>query len=226
MRVKCILSKNYNLTVGKEYSVVFRSEDFVSIRNDSGLLHRYHKSLFEDVVEEVAKEITEAPVPAVEVVEEPRQALPIATTINISFYYSGDMSTYVFKIGDKSVPMYMTNLAGNCGMKTLEGINELSSTVLSYASNDTISVEESFDIMMRRALDCMMDYINKHVSGAMLAFSTNDSYRKYGLWAILDEMASSSVPETQNPNSYMQIKTWFIDIVEIENDEDDEEEDY
>ena len=54
---KCINAKNYALTVNKEYNVVEQGSYFV-LTNDNNKNQRYHRSLFEDVVEEVAEVIT------------------------------------------------------------------------------------------------------------------------------------------------------------------------
>lgn len=53
---KCINAKNYALTVNKEYNVVEQGSYFV-LTNDNNKNQRYHRSLFEDVVEEVAEVI-------------------------------------------------------------------------------------------------------------------------------------------------------------------------
>ena len=50
---KCINAKNYALTVNKEYNVVEQGSYFV-LTNDNNKNQRYHRNLFEDVVEEVA----------------------------------------------------------------------------------------------------------------------------------------------------------------------------
>lgn len=192
MKVKCINQRNFrNLTLNNEYEVVEQSVDFYHVVNDNGVTARYSKEYFEladleinqPVVEEVAEE---------ELVEE--------FEMYVEFAPDGQKERYIIHIDeDNEADLYGELVAGNCGVLSLNGVNDLYDSL----DNDL----ELFEQAIRLLIECAKEYNNK----AFLVFSTNYNYPN--MCAVLDGIANTTSDCLENPNSDNEIKIWIINLV-------------
>ena len=183
MKVKCINQNNYkDITVGNEYEVVEILENFYHITANSGNVRSYNKKYFELVAEPVIEDVDEVGV--VEVEEE--------DTIIVNYVNSGGISIL---INGNETKLNYYGVAGNCGIYSFNGINDL----FDFCNND----KELF----QKAILEIIKVFAESKNGCMLIFSTNDEM--YEIWEVLDEVMDMQSEAVNNPNSDMDVRLWI-----------------
>ena len=197
MKVKCINQNNYkDITVGNEYEVVEILENFYHITANSGNVRSYNKKYFELIPEPAIEDVDEVGI--VEVEEE--------DTIIVNYVNSGGISIL---INGNETKLNYYGVAGNCGIYSFNGINDL----FDFCNND----KELF----QKAILEIIKVFAESKNGCMLIFSTNDEM--YEIWEVLDEVMDMQSEAVNNPNSDMNVKLW-IKYAYYERPDYDEEE--
>ena len=197
MKVRCINQNNYkDITVGNEYEVVEILENFYHITANSGNVRSYNKKYFELIPEPAIEDVDEVGI--VEVEEE--------DTIIVNYVNSGGISIL---INGNETKLNYYGVAGNCGIYSFNGINDL----FDFCNND----KELF----QKAILEIIKVFAESKNGCMLIFSTNDEM--YEIWEVLDEVMDMQSEAVNNPNSDMNVKLW-IKYAYYERPDYDEEE--
>ena len=183
MKVKCINQNNYkDITVDNEYELVEILENFYHITADSGNVRSYNKIYFELIPEPAIEDVDEVGI--VEVEEE--------DTIIVNYVNSGGISIL---INGNETKLNYYGVAGNCGIYSFNGINDL----FDFCHND----KELF----QKAILEIIKVFAESKNGCMLIFSTNDEM--YEIWEVLDEVMDTQSEAVNNPNSEMDVKLWI-----------------
>ena len=200
MKLKCINQGSFkNITLGNEYQLLEESVDLYIIINNIGVSARYSKDYFEVIPEpipEIIEDVDEVGV--VEVEEE--------DTIIVNYVNSGGISIL---INGNETKLNYYGVAGNCGIYSFNGINDL----FDFCHND----KELF----QKAILEIIKVFAESKNGCMLIFSTNDEM--YEIWEVLDEVMDTQSEAINNPNSDMDIKLWVKYTYYDKNDEDEDE---
>jgi hypothetical protein len=207
-QIRCINAKNFNLTVGKEYSTLNENDNdsIVSIVNDRGLTRNYNASLFEDVVNLLNYD-------------------DILESIDFSSTYNN--RTHVFRISvldvNSAVRIINFQLQTNstdisCGVMQLFRVNRMLESIDEiFRSIDLTGLSETQvnNLITHIIKLTIKDIIQSHDSIGAILISTNESgssisenvYELFNnfLCSITDVYASHYNPNTENT-----IKTWYI----------------
>ena len=171
--------------------MVEQSVDFYHIVNDNGVTARYSKEYFELADLEINQPIVEE-VDEEELVEE--------FEMYVEFAPNGQKEIYIIHIDeDNKAHLYGELVAGNCGVLSLNGVNDL------YDSLDYDL--ELFTQAIKLLIECMKEYNNK----AFLVLSTNYNYPE--ICDVLDSIANATSDCLENPNSDSEIKIWIMNLV-------------
>lgn len=160
MRVKCINSKNYALSVGTEYVVVDELENRFQVKNDKGLIRNYAKSLFEVV------NGTESTAPTAAAPQEAEQQ-PDSFTISL-------VGTSLSLKNNNTIVDQITLNPNISDFGELQVCDSLASDCDAGAAliANNIQDEEVTDALLDAVSDAILNYyLNAELSGSIVAIS-------------------------------------------------------
>lgn len=214
MKVIYKSEKKFNLTLNKDYEVLFGDNNKYSIENDNGLICEYSKLLFE-IVEE--KKL----VVAMENVS--------ANNVVVDVCRNGDYIKINLRFKDNEMTLSATSrwVSGNCGVLGIDGLNSIFEDIVVFKSDivasDIFTIDENFEVeLMKICISEVIEEYNEARVCAALVFSTNDSLEGEGLWKVMDSLSTLSTNPIRNPNSGNLIKTWYIELDLNEEEMDDD----
>lgn len=215
MKVIYKSEKKFNLTLNKDYEVLFEDNNKYSIENDNGLICEYSKLLFEAVEEKkpaIAMENVSANNVVVDVCMD-------GCCVDINLRFKDDKKTL------NLTPQWVS---GNCGVHGINGLNDIFEDIMVFKSDivasDIFIVDENFEVeLMKICISEVIEEYNEARVCAALVFSTNDSFEGEGLWKVMDSLSTLSTNPIRNPNSGNLIKTWYIELDLNEEERDDDQ---
>lgn len=183
MKVKCINQGNFkNITEGNEYEIVSVYENLYCITADNGVEMNYSKRYFEVISEPIIEDVDE-----VGVVEEEEKDIVVVEYVN--------GSGILLSVNGESMTLAYHNVAGNCGVHSYNGINNL------------FDLCDNNKELFKKAVLAIINVFESSNNGCMLIFSTNDEM--YEIWEVLDEVMDMQSEVLNNPNSDMDVKLWI-----------------
>jgi hypothetical protein len=192
-KVKCVIKKDYRLTLEKEYDVIKKEDGYIFIINDNGTTARYDNSLFLDV-EEIQQTITEITV---------RTEEDCIGSIDID----GNDISYIGINGEVRVlhNAYSTSESSiSCGILQVYGINETADRIYDLVNQDEEGLNELAKALFTASL---LNYLNNGLSCGAYILS-NTTYSDDGFVEILNNISHFKTEEFHNPNSGNAIKMW------------------
>ena len=195
MKIKCIKTNGYKLTIDNEYDVIKSEQDYYFLINDNAKTVRYGKTLFEEVEDEVLV--------AIEPVKRTEQDM-----IN-SIVYSDDNITYR-DIDDNEV--VIDNVMSNsdteisCGISQIYNIDNQIEEI-----NDNLPEDDDY-LNLRKALitAVIKGYAIDDKTQAMWLMSTAIEDHTEEDLATFNELAGTISQDKVNPNSQNVIRMWVF----------------
>lgn len=216
MEIRCTQVENYKLTEGKIYRVAGETRDFYQLLNDNNVGVRYSKRLFEVVPEGAQRQ--EIPTPVIPVTPPPPPVRTEADLIESIDIVDNQVIFYNFENERVAIPnpLNVTSSSISCGVSQTNGINQLMINI-----DDYFDLDEDDFLMIRTELlkACVLEYIQRRVTGAFTIVSTNVEGEDDGFLAdedmitVLDNLSTTVTPSTRNHNSGRQIKVWVFSRV-------------
>lgn len=241
-----------SLTVGNSYNIIEESEDRFTIVNDKGIQARYGKNLFNDPIEEQAEVPAPrrgpgrprnaapaqrpAPVPA------PARVIPAIDQIEVVTSATNDGGIVSFKANFTFLPgrvfqhltgetIYTSDTASSCGIKSLNGLNDLSNNVASmrnafnnyvrdnsqhFTLSQNIDVEALFEEVSTAWIQDLIATFqgeDADIRAGILILSTTESFieRHPNMRRALNNASANNLA-VHNPNSGNDIVMWNIAV--------------
>jgi len=196
----CKNTKNYKLTLNKQYEIEEVDGNYVKIINDNGKLVRYDASLFED-------EVVIPPPPPIRTETQIIQSIVVTNNGNT---FTARYNNRINELVSFNVAIHRTGIANSCGVEAISGLNDIISVI-----EFIVDTEHEDYLGLKKALFlCIIDKIknvsrNSDNKGAII-FSTNinENHEDYYTW--LSSISMTTTEWFNNPNSGNNIKIWCV----------------
>lgn len=195
--IRCINSKSYNLTIGREYQTLRDTDnnDRYSIINDRGLDRNYDATLFEDVVTRLSNDEIFASI------------TPLEDNIISIENREGETLTFSFLDGGASI----ARTPISCGIFQLVGVNTISDRIAEFVESNFREESLEFKLdLAKNIFNIGFQSSTEDIQFASIVISTNINHPTF---EVIDSVLSDrgGIVETmRNPNSGNDIKFWYI----------------
>jgi hypothetical protein len=188
MKVQCINQANFkNLTSLQSYDVVSENLDFYEIISNDGKVRSYSKRYFQIIEEEVVDNDDQD---------------GVAEDDEVEIVIEGGEIRIIF-MDDEISRMSMANVAGSCGIISIDGLNDLYEVTPSGRGLENKRAE-NFKEIISKVIESIFEYTDI----SMIVFSTNDTYEE--IYNVMGEICDYKTAFFLNQNSDREIFLSYV----------------